>query len=408
MIRRRRSSLPRRLSGLALGAFALLAFGGSTGTALAASASVSTKDDRLEYVGTSWEKNNVTITQAGRTFTIVDTGATISAGTGCTALSANTVKCSDVPYGYIGYLGIGTYGGDDALKHNGTTAVYVDLGTGNDRASTGSGKDWISGNDGNDLLDGGPGGDYLTGGAGEDTADFSARTLPVTVVLDGNANDGQSGEGDKVDSSVEDVSGGAANDAITGSTGPNVLKGGSGNDTLDGGAGADSLDGGDGADALRARDGVRDTLSCGAGVDSVEADSNDLLDASCNEQAAAPAQTVLDTVPSAVRMNRRGYVTLRLRCPAGRAGRCKGTIVLRAAKRASASTFATASRRRALGRKRFSIRSGSSKTIKVKISRNGRRRVLAKRRLKCRASAVTGGRTTNKDVTVKAPRKGRS
>ena len=54
------------------------------------------------------------------------------------------------------------------------------------------------------------------------------------------------------------------------------------------------------------------------------------------------------------------------------------------------------------------MRAGESKVIDVKISRNGRRRVMREKKAKCRISAVTrsGGRTTTarKTVTVKAPR----
>ena len=41
-------------------------------------------------------------------------------------------------------------------------------------------------------------GDTLSGGAGRDTADYSTRTEPLTIDLDGKPDDGESGEHDNV------------------------------------------------------------------------------------------------------------------------------------------------------------------------------------------------------------------
>src|SRR5581483_1350275 len=102
-----------------------------------------------------------------------------------------------------------------------------------------------------DLLDGGAGADLLEGGDGRDAVTYASRPNPVTVTLDGFANDGEAGEGDDVGAffhDVEEVDGGAGDDTLTGSAGTNLLQGGAGNDTLDGGLGADSLFGGTGID----------------------------------------------------------------------------------------------------------------------------------------------------------------
>src|SRR2546430_889686 len=93
---------------------------------------------------------------------------------------------------------------------------------------------------------GGHGADVLTG---TDVADYSSRTTPVTVDLDGEAgDDGESGEGDTVDNDVEDVWGGAAADRLTGNGEQNFLVGAGGDDILDGAGGADSLFGDGGND----------------------------------------------------------------------------------------------------------------------------------------------------------------
>src|SRR5436189_223508 len=88
----------------------------------------------------------------------------------------------------------------------------------------GHGADVLTGNGLDNLFDGGPGADELTGLGGADVADYSSRTTPVTVDLDGEAgDDGESGEGDTVDNDVEDVWGGAAADRLTGNGEQNFL-----------------------------------------------------------------------------------------------------------------------------------------------------------------------------------------
>ena len=58
----------------------------------------------------------------------------------------------------------------------------------------------------------------------------------------------------------------------------------------------------------------------------------------------------------------------------------------------------------------FSLKAGQSKVTKVKISRNGRRRVLKKKRANCKVSVHTSSAgskrvTVSKKITVKAPKK---
>jgi Ca2+-binding RTX toxin-like protein len=65
------------------------------------------------------------------------------------------------------------------------------------------------------------------------------------------------------------------NDALSGRRGNDVLIGGPGNDRLTGGGGADSLRGGGGADTFLARDGVRDVVNGGAGIDRALVDASD-------------------------------------------------------------------------------------------------------------------------------------
>jgi len=69
--------------------------------------------------------------------------------------------------------------------------------------------------------------------------------------------------------------GGPGSDRLSGGTGNDAVFGGQGNDTVTGGPGSDQISGGVGNDAISARDGVRDTISCGAGRDAASVDRRD-------------------------------------------------------------------------------------------------------------------------------------
>src|SRR5207247_1332933 len=79
-------------------------------------------------------------------------------------------------------------------------------GSGDDILSGDAGANVLDGGLGNDTLEGGPGADTLIGGSGTDTVSYASRSNPVTVTLDGAANDGEVGENDNVQ--AENVVGG--------------------------------------------------------------------------------------------------------------------------------------------------------------------------------------------------------
>ena len=135
-----------------------------------------------------------------------------------------------------------TQSGDDravaAEDRNGTE--------GDDNENGSSGDDSIAGRAGDDELDGDQGDDDLCGDEGDDH-----------------------------------LQGGPGNDDLEGGPGNDDLEGQSGNDLVVGGRGHDVLSGGRGRDRIRARDGVRDRINCGAGVDTVRADRADVVAANC-------------------------------------------------------------------------------------------------------------------------------
>lgn len=215
--------------------------------------------------------------------------------------------------------------GDDNALWGGDGGDTIDGGEGDDEVRGGDGQDQMSGGPGNDrfdfplfeidqsggadAVDGGPGDDAMyggpdekaqpadvfSGGDGIDTADFSDRSAPLTIDLDGRDGDGESGEDDNVQDDVENVIGGSNDDTLTGSDASNVLDGRAGEDTiagrdgddvlrggvndpsgddLSGGAGVDTMLGGPGDDSLAGGEG-NDVESGGGGTDTVEGGNGD-------------------------------------------------------------------------------------------------------------------------------------
>jgi Ca2+-binding RTX toxin-like protein len=158
------------------------------------------------------------------------------------------------------------------------TSTWLDGGPGNDTVNAVNG-DLIAGGAGNDTLNGGPqhdilvggagndmelgnggddwfwedgecnfpcapnGADQLHGGGGLDRVEYTGRAAPVTVTIDGVANDGAAGEGDNVFTDVEDLRGGHGDDTLTGSSIGNRIDGCYGSDSVNGGLGDDILGG---------------------------------------------------------------------------------------------------------------------------------------------------------------------
>lgn len=244
-----------------------------------------------------------------------------------------------------GYAGPETFhGGDgnDTLKGNqGDDHLFGDAG--NDVIEGGDGADEVRGGDGDDTVGGGgtaDRADIVDGGAGRDTLDQyewtaggsqPAPSQPITLTIDGVADDGRPGEGDNVidvevakllvaanitagpgpvELSVfrtqalpsrligtdqpDMLTGFDYDDRIEGGAGDDVIVGGYGNDTIIPGPGRDTVNADtatacnffecrppQGNDAIDARDGEVDTITCGVGEDSVLADPIDIVAADC-------------------------------------------------------------------------------------------------------------------------------
>ncbi len=199
----------------------------------------------------------------------------LRAGAQCRADAPGSVVCTPVPLpGHAASVG----------------GSLIDLGDGDDRLSVVAGGGRAFGGDGADVLevvsggggtwDGGPGADRMA--APGWTVDYGTRSAPVTVTLDGVANDGEAGEGDDVGTEARSIGGGAGPDRLVGGAHPLELRGAGGDDLLEaparpedagtrrthlyGGDGNDRLLGGDAPDSLEGEAGD-DELLAGAGAD---------------------------------------------------------------------------------------------------------------------------------------------
>jgi Ca2+-binding RTX toxin-like protein len=258
---------------------------------------VSVTGDDVNFVAAASEENRVVVAaevDPVEGIRIVDLGAPLTAGAGCSSVGANEAFCASPSLGAV----VLTLDDEDDWANTaavgGGHALRIEGGDGDDTLYSGGNR--------NAVQDGGPGADYMSGEGA--TIDYSGRTNPLTVTTgDGLANDGEAGEGDNVDdvysvlcgegndtvtvnSSFMFVSGGAGNDELTdfgeaatelvGGPGRDFLKtialqdsrlrGGDGDDTLIGGNGSQRFEGGGGNDLLRGGPGT-DSMFGGAGAD---------------------------------------------------------------------------------------------------------------------------------------------
>jgi Ca2+-binding RTX toxin-like protein len=245
----------------------------------------------IDYRGLPGEQNDVTLTRfAGGVYSVTDTVGVV-AGVGCVQQTPTTAVCVVGDDESSADIQLGD--GDDRLSYGGVSpddGAKISDGPGNDVVSgsarddifiNGPGNDVLIGGAGEDDLLGGPGSDRLVGGAARDTVRYDDRHGAVRADLQGDADDGASGEHDQIASDVENLVGGRGNDRLTGNSHNNQLDGLAGKDRLQGRSGADEIDGGpgndrivggpgrdflsgaDGRDRIDARDGRRDDIRCG-------------------------------------------------------------------------------------------------------------------------------------------------
>jgi hypothetical protein len=122
-------------------------------------------------------------------------------------------------------------------------------------------------------------------GPNEDTAVANMLTIPVSatgangadsLTVNGVVNDLLSG-----DTGNDLLNGGDGNDDLRGDEGADTITGGGGNDAIQGSVGADTIDAGAGDDNVLTPDGTVDKVVCGAGIDTVKADTVDEVTPDC-------------------------------------------------------------------------------------------------------------------------------
>lgn len=303
----------------------------------------------LTFTAASGETNRLLLLFAPGGYRVIDFGAAITAGPGCSAVSSSEVFCAftldfDDPPAIDILLGdlndfasvAGTFS-DETTVDGEAGADELELSAGCELGFEAACNNVLLGGPGGDILrvvpgtglfrmDGGAGGDLMEGGG---IVDYSARVNPVVIDADGVADDGEAGEGDNIGPGFVHILGGSAGDSFTGvnasggagddtftaggnghsfdgeagddvfvgSPASDFFEGGPGEDELNGGGGADDLIGGGGADTIRGGQG-RDGLFAGSGNDLlIGGDGGDFLAAGPGDDEIRARDGVRDRIP---------------------------------------------------------------------------------------------------------------
>ena len=236
---------------------------------------------------------------------------------------------------------------------------------------------------------------------------------------------------------------GTGNDTLIAGGGADTLIGGSGTTTMTAGTGRATYKGGSGTDIINARNSVAESITCGAGADTVTADDDDTTAADCETVSRTTAATPpsSDTTPTStpvspdlgaalptfapptpvvattpVTLRRNNKVPVRVGCPAEVTGGCVGSISIALANAQKAGKVIAARRvkRRVVSRRRhFRIAAGESAVVPVVLSRRGShsiRQVLRRhRKLKLVVTvsmrSEAGTQQTTKTIVVRAERR---
>src|SRR3954468_15276891 len=256
----------------------------------AQAAVVSAVDDSwistLEYDAGPAEANRVVVTYAldptgDFAATIEDRGAIITtttpigaSGTGCALARLHRAVChyrNNSIHSAAFQLGAGN---DTFTPHGVAEDFSLVGGAGDDRLTGGTGSNYFEPGTGTDRVIGGPGVDYVS---------YEDHSTPVSITVDGQANDGSAGENDSL-TAVEEYTAGSGDDTLTGSDAADRLIGGPGTDLITGGGGDDMLDAaGSGADHIVGGAG-HDAIMAGLGG-LVEAVDGEVDDVYCYDRA---------------------------------------------------------------------------------------------------------------------------
>ncbi len=301
-------------------------------------------------------------------------------------------------------------------------------GGGGDRIVGDRGTDTMNGGEGDDTLvwNNGDGTDVVNGNHGRDDVEVNGaqsagdafkvqpngariefnRTNLVPFAIDIGSSETLHANGlggddtitvGEIGSHALTASGGPGNDTLTGGGSSETFLGGSGADMINAGAGLDVVFGEDGDDRVDVRDRTADVAFGGDGNDSVVADAG-LLDILDGFEAVdrTPNVTPPPSIDSATRpltirggpvKVKRGTASIEVSCPAVSPRSCTGSLAVRTAQRVGLNGLNVTLQ---LGRARYDIAPGASKTLKVGLAKGSRGLADRKGRLTALATASTG------------------
>jgi hypothetical protein len=257
------------------------------------------RDGKLTYTARNAEVNVVDVRGGPAGKLIIADSAPQLAGAGCLLNGSGDLECDATG---VTSIELTLADRNDVVRYRAPHPGRIDAGIGTDTFFGGlrqapAGKVSYLGGDGIDKIDarGGPdridertdrnGADTIDGGEGRDIVDYSRRSTPTRVSLDGVANDGDGAvpEGDNVQPTIDDVITGRGDDVVVGSLDSNDIRTGAGNDritgselsfdpdrggdTIDPGAGEDRAFGSNTGDVFFTRDRTTDVVACKFGLD---------------------------------------------------------------------------------------------------------------------------------------------
>lgn len=253
----------------------------------------SVSPEQLTVFTSAGAVNNVVVSRVGDELFVADYGNPVNIGSGvpCRRVDPQTVACLAARFSAARIL-LGDRDDTAAVTPSVPSRIpfTIDGAAGNDA---------LEGGAGDDILDGGTGADVIDGGDGTDTVSYAARSAPVafrpsdvpsfsqdasgqwTAAQRMERRSGEANENDGITRETENVIGGAGADSITIPAGDPTPR------VIDGGAGADTIRLGSGDDTVKARDGVTDTVDCGGGTDTLQADGADMA-TGCSNRTADP------------------------------------------------------------------------------------------------------------------------
>ncbi|MFF5365417.1 calcium-binding protein [Streptomyces scabiei] len=136
--------------------------------------------------------NQIIINPSGSNITVIDNGDTVTAGAGCTQLSANSVSC---PAGTRTIL-LSAGDRNDTVILRASLRATLNGDAGGDTLQTidSTQRAVLVGGDGNDILIGGAGDDEIVGGAGRDIMDGNAGNDRLGAIDGVGGNDSSNGD----------------------------------------------------------------------------------------------------------------------------------------------------------------------------------------------------------------------